>query len=226
MSEEQAMPMTSGQLLDWMGMDSERWTHTFLNVTDLGNAGPDFVATVQSWFANALERGRSEGWTSQRQGLLDLNEMASRSNATSHEKGWWESGREFDGVIALIHSEASEALEEWRNNHGPSLRYYTVAKYRPEPGNLEDGVIRDVARHLDRRGDGGMVAMSELDEDVAEALVHAGFLKPEGIPAELADIIIRVGDAAEQYGIDLNQEVILKMAYNSTRPFKHGGKRS
>lgn len=227
---------TPGQLLNWMGMNAARWTETFLKMTDLGNAGPDFRGTVLSWFANALEAGRSAGWsagwTSQAMGDPGLNEIAKRSNETAHEKGWWESGREFDGVVALIHSEASEALEEWRDNHEVTERYYTVAKYRPEPQNIghddpeRKEELQGWARVLNRRGDGAYVPAAELPESIAVLLVFAGFLKPEGIPSELADIIIRVGDAAAEYGIDLGQETLLKQAYNSTRPHKHGGKRS
>lgn len=46
--------------------------------------------------------------------------------------------------------------------------------------------------------------------------------KPCGFPSELADIIIRVGDLAERMGIDLENEMVLKMAYNAKRPHKHG----
>lgn len=46
--------------------------------------------------------------------------------------------------------------------------------------------------------------------------------KPEGFPSELADIIIRVGDLCGRMNIDLVFEIEQKMAYNSTRPAKHG----
>ena len=49
--------------------------------------------------------------------------------------------------------------------------------------------------------------------------------KPEGIAAELADIIIRVGDLAEILGFDLQEAVFEKMNYNDSRPFMHGGKK-
>lgn len=45
---------------------------------------------------------------------------------------------------------------------------------------------------------------------------------PKGIPSELADVVIRVGDLAGVYGIDLEAAVRDKMAYNETRPHKHG----
>jgi NTP pyrophosphatase (non-canonical NTP hydrolase) len=46
--------------------------------------------------------------------------------------------------------------------------------------------------------------------------------KPEGFPSELADIVIRVCDFAGHLGIDLENEVRIKSAYNETRPPKHG----
>ncbi len=49
--------------------------------------------------------------------------------------------------------------------------------------------------------------------------------KPEGIAAELADIIIRVGDLSAILGINLEAAVESKMIYNEGRPYKHGGKR-
>jgi NTP pyrophosphatase (non-canonical NTP hydrolase) len=50
-----------------------------------------------------------------------------------------------------------------------------------------------------------------------------GLPKPCGIPTELADIVIRVADICGAYGIDLEAAVAEKMAYNATRPRKHGG---
>jgi NTP pyrophosphatase (non-canonical NTP hydrolase) len=49
--------------------------------------------------------------------------------------------------------------------------------------------------------------------------------KPCGFPSELADVVIRCGDMAYRYGIDLEAEVIKKMAYNATRSHMHGGKK-
>jgi NTP pyrophosphatase (non-canonical NTP hydrolase) len=46
--------------------------------------------------------------------------------------------------------------------------------------------------------------------------------KPEGLPSELADIIIRIGDLAGWLGIDLEAAVIEKMQFNASRPYKHG----
>lgn len=46
--------------------------------------------------------------------------------------------------------------------------------------------------------------------------------KPEGFPIELADVIIRVLDTAEELKIDLAGAVFTKMQFNLTRPRMHG----
>ncbi len=48
--------------------------------------------------------------------------------------------------------------------------------------------------------------------------------KPEGIPSELADILIRVLDLAAELGIDLAAATLEKFTYNATRAKMHGGK--
>lgn len=51
-----------------------------------------------------------------------------------------------------------------------------------------------------------------------------GERKPEGIAVEMADCIIRILDWCGKNGIDIDDVVERKMAYNATRPYKHGGK--
>ncbi len=48
--------------------------------------------------------------------------------------------------------------------------------------------------------------------------------KPEGVPSELADVVIRVLDIADAYGIDLGKAIIQKLNHNATRGQHHGGK--
>lgn len=48
--------------------------------------------------------------------------------------------------------------------------------------------------------------------------------KPLGYPSELADVIIHIVDHAYELNIDLDMVVKTKMAYNTTRPYKHGRK--
>lgn len=48
--------------------------------------------------------------------------------------------------------------------------------------------------------------------------------KPEGVPSELADVVIRVLDICGRWDIDIEGMVDEKLAYNATRGYKHGGK--
>jgi hypothetical protein len=52
--------------------------------------------------------------------------------------------------------------------------------------------------------------------------------KPEGLIAELADVIIHIGDAvaARGKGEELESAIVAKLAYNKTRPYRHGGKKA
>lgn len=83
--------------------------------------------------------------------------------------------RTFGDTMALLHSEVSEALEEYRIQG-------------LEAGSGADG-------------------------------------KPVGVASELADVFIRLIDTCDQWGIDLWQAYLTKMAYNETRPYRHGNKR-
>lgn len=40
---------------------------------------------------------------------------------------------------------------------------------------------------------------------------------------EAADVVIRLMDACQHWGIDLGAAVIAKMEYNESRPWRHGG---
>lgn len=46
--------------------------------------------------------------------------------------------------------------------------------------------------------------------------------KPEGFPSEIADAVIRLLSLARELDIDLPAIIEEKVAYNATRPFKHG----
>ena len=55
-----------------------------------------------------------------------------------------------------------------------------------------------------------------------ELLQYRGDEKPEGVASEMADIIIRVLDAAEWLGINMEFVMEYKAAYNQTREAMHG----
>lgn len=49
--------------------------------------------------------------------------------------------------------------------------------------------------------------------------------KLEGLPSELADVVIRAFDLAGNLGIDLGDVILRKHEYNKSRPYRHGGKK-
>ena len=46
--------------------------------------------------------------------------------------------------------------------------------------------------------------------------------KPEGLVVELADTVIRIMDLCDALGLDLEEAIERKHAYNRTRPYRHG----
>jgi NTP pyrophosphatase (non-canonical NTP hydrolase) len=78
-----------------------------------------------------------------------------------------------------------------------------------------------------------MLLVTEIAEAGEEYRSHRGLNeiyyradgKPEGIPVELADLMIRLGDLAGAHSIDLAHALEIKMDFNRTREWRHGGKR-
>lgn len=134
-----------------------------------------------------------------------LNELATWATENSEEHGFYddeptdpEALRIYNGNrLMLIVSEVAEAFEELRAGSEVTETYYQ----------------------------GGSTA--RIPAANRPRAIELGWIpaipKPEGIPSELADILIRVFDFAGRNKIDLSI-VVEKMLYNQTRPYKHGKK--
>jgi len=112
--------------------------------------------------------------------VSNMGDLQRQVHETAKKKGWWDESmpRDFGMLIALMHSELSEALEAWREGSGPLIY---------------------------------------PDDSVP---------KPEGWGIELADCVIRIMDACEFHNVPLDELIQIKMRYNETRPYRHGGKRA
>lgn len=56
--------------------------------------------------------------------MKSINGLVKAAHTNAVNKGWWDEERSFGEIIALIHSEASEALEDYRVGEAPDHMWY------------------------------------------------------------------------------------------------------
>ena len=112
---------------------------------------------------------------------MNLSELQREAHAIAKEHGWWDEPRSFGDLIALVHSELSEALEAYRERE---LEAYTP----PDDVIGQPGKLGTTRQPHPFPGVGGYVNVKVST-------------KPEGVAYELADVVIRVADMAEFYRV-------------------------
>ena len=131
-----------------------------------------------------------------------LNEWAAEIHQNAVDHGWWDEPRSFGDIVALCHSELSEALEEYRN--GKPMIYHYCGK----SGQICEG---ESCRGFAYR-----------TEKLEECRLYNQ--KPEGVAVEMIDCLIRILDWCGKEGVDVDAILQDKHEYNKTRPYRHGGK--
>lgn len=136
--------------------------------------------------------------------MMDIRATQTLVHNTAQAKGWWDTADDCNvpTKLALVHSEISEALEDFRV--GKLDLYY---QYRGEDGKLKRATPQ------------------EMEEFAGQEEFDPSEYKPCGFGIELADAMIRIFDLAEWTDNNLDTLISIKAQYNQTRPLRHGGKK-
>lgn len=106
---------------------------------------------------------------------MNLNDWAKVVHANAVEHGWWQEDRSFGEIIALCHSELSEALEEYRKGKKPNEIYCGECNCQCEY------LTEDCSRDINKRKPEGIA--TELADCIISILDYCG---KEGIDIEEA----------------------------------------
>ena len=155
-----------------------------------------------------------------------IAEYVQEVHAMSRSKGFWpeidpakgsldeegevrpEVAKTIPTKIALLHSELSEMLEDYRSF------------------GAEDS-LKDLGYRLNETiywsEDGGSYSVQQ-DDNWEGPRTFSEIRKPCGLPTEAAHVAIRLFDLCGALGIDLEKAIVEKMKYNATRSVRHGNK--
>ena len=130
---------------------------------------------------------------------MNLTEISKSVHEGNIKRGFYDNPPEFGTIIALIHSELSEALEAHRKKHYANLLYFEKR-------------LAEVQ--------GSFQGTDEEFKPVYKKL-YEEYIK-DSIEPEFAGTFIRLMDACGFLNIDIQKFVDYELRYNATRPFKHG----
>ncbi len=153
-------------------------------------------------------------------------------NAVEH--GWWEGNRTFGEIIALCHSEMSEALEEYRKGKKLSEIYFEKAG-KPEGISVE--LADCIIRILDYFGyikidykiyPVSIIEFKEINYDFAEFVTRTQLYISKAYELNslsyLKGAVEYIFEYLTYFDIPIIEIINLKHAFNKTRSYKHGNK--
>jgi NTP pyrophosphatase (non-canonical NTP hydrolase) len=184
-----------------------------------------------------------------------LGKMEAEVEAYCRDKGWWDKEVPFPAAMALLHEEIAEAGHAWRDHGLADATYADHPEINPGGVAVDiiikpEGVGSEFADILIRLLDDSAryrLGLAEMHPRTARdfAVVTGEFLvdvntlhglvarasmdwpdAPSLSAVNLAGLLVFLELLCERYGIDLEDEYERKMAYNRTRPYRHGGRRA
>ena len=134
---------------------------------------------------------------------IAIDTLCADAHANAKSKGWWDESED----IRFLRSMCADC---------------------PKEQERLDAMINRLAK----RNLGEQIALmhSELSEALEWERKNPGAPSDHipgftGLEEEFADVLIRIFDTSAQRKLRLGEAVLAKMAFNATRPHKHGGKR-
>ena len=107
-----------------------------------------------------------------------INDLVKEAHETAVEHGWWDKEMEFGTLIALCHSELSEALEEYRKGVKPNVEYLKMEANCNKPMGIPSELADVIIRIFDMCGHYGIdlerVIQEKMDYNKQRPYKHGG----------------------------------------------------